>query len=80
MSLGLDLLGGGVARIEQSDGERVVLLSDVAAPPGSTLEGALDGDTYQVKVRSCRLQGAQFRIDGRFVNLSRAQRQRIVVT
>jgi hypothetical protein len=80
MSLELELAGGDRARIESSDGERVTLLSDVAAPPGATLSGALAGEpaSYSVKVRSCRRDGGLFRIEGRFVNLSRAQRARIV--
>lgn len=80
MSLELELSGGGRARIEASDGERVTLLADAAAPPGATLHGTLAGEaaSYRVKVRSCRRDGERFRIEGRFVNLSRAARARIV--
>lgn len=81
--LELSLEGGGTARVEQSDGERVVLLATRSSPPGSTLAGrAGDDGGYQVKVRGCRRLGdtepATFRIEGRWVNLSRAQRARVL--
>lgn len=82
MSLELELSGGGRARIESSDGERVTLTSNVAAPPGSTLRGAVAGEParFSVKVRSCRRDGALFRIEGRFVNLARGDRERVLAT
>jgi len=71
--------GSGV--LVTTDGESVTLLSSVAAPPGSPLEGSLEGATYRVKVRSCRRTDESpdhpFRIEGRFQNLSRAQRERV---
>ena len=81
--LELALDGGGTARLEESDGNRVVLLATRASPPGSTLAGRTGDDApYLVKVRGCRriddAEPAQFRIEGRWVNLSRAQRARVL--
>jgi hypothetical protein len=81
--LELSLEGGGTARVEQSDDEHVVLLASRPSPPGSTLTGrAGDDGGYLVKVRSCRrvddAEPARFRIEGRWVNLSRAQRARVL--
>jgi hypothetical protein len=78
----LDLEGGGTASIVAIDGERVVLSSSVSSPPGSTLRGRLTGDeaSIAVKVRSCRRRpddATVYTIEGRFVNLSRAQRERL---
>lgn len=78
MSLSLTLEAGGEAAIVETDGDRVTLSSPRASPPGSTLEGTLDGETYRVKVRGCRQEGARYRILGRFVNLSRSQRARLM--
>lgn len=81
-ALRLDLEGGGTANIIAIDGERVVLSSSVSSPPGSTLRGRLTGDdaSIAVKVRSCRREPGDsvvYTIDGRFVNLSRALRERL---
>jgi len=81
-ALCLLLEAGGTATIASIDGERVVLSSSVSSPPGSTLRGRLAGDDLPiaVKVRSCRRESgdpASYTIEGRFVNLSRAQRERL---
>lgn len=82
--LRLDLSGGGHAELLSTDGDHVALLSTRAMPPGSTLQGQdANGETFQVKVRSSvRLPQPEaersFRVEGRFVNLSRAQRLRLV--
>lgn len=81
--LELVLDGGGTAHVEESDAERVVLLATRSSPPGSTLSGRSGDDpAYQVKVRGCRriddTEPPQFRIEGRWVNLSRAQRARVL--
>jgi len=81
--LELSLDGGGTAHVDQSDGEHVVLLASRPSPPGSTLTGRAGDDAgYLVKVRGCRrvddTEPARFRIDGRWVNLSRAQRARVL--
>jgi hypothetical protein len=70
---------GGTARILQTDGERVVVLAPHASPPGSTLAGRFGEHALSIKVRGCRRvdaddPGRPFRIEGRFVSLSRAAR------
>ena len=80
----LSLAKGGSARVLTVDGEWVSLLSSVAAPPGTPLEGALEGTTYRIKVRSCRRTEEDpelpFHIEGRFQNLSRAARERLAAS
>jgi hypothetical protein len=73
---------GSRASILESDGERVVLSAERAAPPGATLKlrVSAEAESYDVKVRSCRREGEaepSFRIEGRWVNLTRAQRERV---
>lgn len=69
---------GGRAELVETDGERVVLEATRAAPPGSRLDATLDGVDYSIKVRACKKSGATFRIEGRWVNLSRGQRERVL--
>jgi hypothetical protein len=67
------------AVLVESDGERVVLSMDLPSPPGTTLQGALVGESLActVKVLRCRREASSFKVEGRFVNLSRALRQRV---
>jgi hypothetical protein len=67
------------ALLVESDGERVVLSMEMPSPPGATLHGALVGESLActVKVLRCRREATTFRVEGRFVNLSRALRQRV---
>jgi hypothetical protein len=69
----------GTALLVESDGDRVALLMDAPAPPGMSLHGTLAGELlgYTVKVLRCRREATSFRVEGRFVNLSRALRQRV---
>jgi hypothetical protein len=81
--LELTLAGGGSARLAAFDGQHVVVLSTRAMPPGSTLQGTGgDGSSYMIKVRGCAraaaAEGERFRIEGRFVNLSKEQRARLL--
>jgi hypothetical protein len=78
----LELARGGTLVVVETDGERVTLLAPEASPPGSTLAARLDEHTISIKVRGCRrveadASGRSFRIDGRFVSLSRALRERL---
>lgn len=73
----LELEGGGRASVVETDGDRVSLRSTRAFPPGSPLSGTSPLGTLRIKVRSCRKEGDVFHVDGRFVNLSREQRQRL---
>lgn len=91
--LELELVLGGALRIERIEGERVVVESARAFPPGATLtfrlksgaapsdDGTNAGVVYQVKVRGCRrtTDDGAFRIEGRFVSLSRAARELLQV-
>ncbi len=52
--LTLDLVKGGSAVVLETDGDRVTLLSSLSSPPGSTLELALEGESFRVKVRGCK--------------------------
>jgi hypothetical protein len=77
--------GGDAFIVEHSgSGDAVTLASTAPSPPGSTLEAVHSGGprsvTVRVKVRGCRRQqmpdGREgFRIDGRFVSLTRADRE-----
>lgn len=73
---------GGSALIVEVDGERVTLLSPVAAPPGSSLVGAYEGSRLVVKARGSRrvepdAEGRTFRVEGRFVGLTRELREKL---
>lgn len=83
MTARLELAGGGTAEILATDGQSVVLLCPVPAPPGSTLDLSFAGDArrVQVKVRGSRradLGSPGYRVEGRFVNLGRELRDRII--
>jgi hypothetical protein len=76
----LELVRGGSISILEVTGEQVVVLSSRASPPGSPLEAALDGGSLRIKVRSCQKVepddgGRTYRIEGRLVSLTRAQRE-----
>ena len=90
----LELLLGGALRVAQIDGDRVVVESARAFPPGSTLEfrlaagakderdgAAADAVIFKIKVRGCRRaqNSDAFRIEGRFVSLSRTARELLQV-
>lgn len=84
--LELGLSRGGSAVVTATDGEHVTLLSSASSPPGSTLELTLEGKSLRVKVRGCRrlpqqdAAGRAFRIEGRWLSLSRAERDRLLST
>ncbi|HEY1533293.1 MAG TPA: hypothetical protein VGF76_04730, partial [Polyangiaceae bacterium] len=70
------------AAIVENDGDHVTLRSNVPSPPGSTLALLHESLAIQVKVRGCkRLTEAEealpFRIEGRFVSLTRAAREKL---
>jgi hypothetical protein len=69
----------GTALLAESDGDRAILLMDTPVPPGMSLCGTLAGESLActVKVLRCRREATSFRVEGRFVNLSRALRQRV---
>jgi hypothetical protein len=76
--------GGGDAFIVEHQDDFVTLASVAPSPPGSTVEATHRGDarltTVRVKVRGCRRDSLPdgregFRIDGRFVSLTRGDRE-----
>lgn len=75
---------GGEAFIVEHQGDFVVLAATAPSPPGSTVEathtGGVRSVAVRVKVRGCRKEDlpdgrAGFRIDGRFVSLTRGDRE-----
>ncbi len=74
----LPLLRGGTAKLVTTGVEHATIESPVVSPPGSTLELSVVG-TLGLKVRSCRklpdADPPRYRIEGRWVSLSRAQRE-----
>jgi hypothetical protein len=83
-SLPLQLKRGGDAFIVAHTDDFVQLASTAPSPPGSTVEATYAGEdraiTVRVKVRGCRRDGLPdgrdgFRIDGRFVSLTRSDRE-----
>ncbi len=81
MSLRLELSRGGDAELLSSDGALAAISSSVPSPPGSTLEGRASDfpQLFALKVKHCKKQpDGRFRIDGKWVNLSREQRARVL--
>ena len=78
MSVALALAGGKPALLVAQEGESATIETPIPSPPGSTLELVLLGAPARLKVRRClRLaegDSARFRIEGRWLDLSRAQR------
>jgi hypothetical protein len=81
MTLVLTFSERGTATVIESDGVHVALDATFSSPPGSTLSGTLEGTMYQVKVRSSRKQESDghFRIEGKWVSLTKATREKIVL-
>jgi hypothetical protein len=80
MNVPLTVKSGGEAAIVENQGDHVTMRSSVPSPPGSTLALLHAGEAIQVKVRGCkRLDEATlpFRIEGRFVSLTRATREKL---
>jgi hypothetical protein len=76
----LELVRGGTLIVLETNGEHVVVRSSRSSPPGSPLEALLGAGTLRIKVRSCQKidpdeAGRTYRIEGRFVSLTRAQRE-----
>lgn len=77
MSVVLSISGHGSGRIVSVDGPRVVLETASAAPPGALLSCNAEGMAlgFKVKVSGCKRSAPEtFRIEGRFVDLTREQR------
>jgi len=74
-------LGEGTAQLIEIDGERAVVEATRPFPVGATLT-AIDETTgieYRVKVRRGRLvREGWFRLEGRFVTLTKAEREALL--
>jgi hypothetical protein len=72
---------GGQARVVTMTGDAIVLRSTVPSPPGSRLEGRLEGDppaTVRVKVHASKRQpDGEFVIEGRLLDATREVRARL---
>jgi len=73
--------GGGSATIEVVDVRTIVLRSTVPFPPGSRVEGILEGAgevPLRVKVHASKKQpDGEFRVEGRPLDLTREVRERL---
>jgi hypothetical protein len=73
--------GEGQARLLETDGQRVVVESTLAFAAGATLIGVelVTSTEYRIKVRGGRrIDDTWFRIEGRFVGLTKAERERLL--
>jgi hypothetical protein len=70
--------GEGQARLVETDGQHAVVESTLPFAAGATLVGVdvTTGTEYRVKVRGGkRIDTTWFRIEGRFVSLTKAERE-----
>ncbi|HEY3668065.1 MAG TPA: hypothetical protein VGL19_18810 [Polyangiaceae bacterium] len=80
MNVPLTVRSGGQAAIVENQGDHVTVRSSVPSPPGSTLALLYEDQAIHVKVRGCKRldeAGLPFRIEGRFVSLTRATREKL---
>jgi hypothetical protein len=70
---------GGEATIVALAGDAITLRSSVPSPPGSRIEGKLEGgDPLRVKVHSSKKQDdGAFVIEGRALDMTRVLRERL---
>jgi hypothetical protein len=72
---------GGEARVVALAADAIVLRSTVPSPPGSRVEGSLEGEprgTVRVKVHASKLQPeGDFVIEGRLLDATRELRDRL---
>jgi len=72
---------GGEARVVSLEAQAIVLRSTVPSPPGSRIEGAVEGDPpapLRVKIHASRRQAeGDFLLEGRPLDLARETRERI---
>jgi hypothetical protein len=70
--------GEGQARVVETDGQHAVVESTLPFAAGATIVGidAATGTEYRIKVRGGkRIDDTWFRIEGRFVSLTKAERE-----
>ncbi len=70
--------GGEADVVAFDDDDRVTLSSTISSPPGSLVDGTLNGvGSIRIKVRGCKRDGERFRIDARILDVSRQLRERL---
>jgi hypothetical protein len=75
--------GEGRARVVETDGQRAVVESTLPFAAGATLVGVdpATGSEYRIKVRGGRrIDDTWFRIEGRFVSLTKPERERLLAS
>jgi hypothetical protein len=75
--------GEGQARLIESDGLHAVVESTLPFAAGATLTAieSETGNEYRIKVRGGRrIDATWFRIEGRFVSLTKAERERMLAS
>jgi hypothetical protein len=81
VSATLELVSGGSAVLVAREGEHATLETGFASPPGSTVEVLVLGAPVRLKVRRCQrrehAEGARFWLEGRWLNLSKDQREHL---
>jgi hypothetical protein len=73
--------GEGQARLVETDGQRAVVESTLPFAAGATLVGVdpATSSEYRIKVRGGRrIDDTWFRIEGRFVSLTKGERARML--
>jgi hypothetical protein len=80
--LALCWVDGGEADVVEADGQRAVVLSTRAAAPGQPLTARVamaSAAQVRLKVQGCKREAdGRFRIQGRWLDLTRAMRDEIV--
>jgi hypothetical protein len=72
--------GGAQARIVSVAADAIVLVSTVPWPPGSRVEGTVEGEALALRVKvhsSRRLDENEFRVQGRPIDMTRTVRERL---
>ena len=79
--LELSWTDSGHAELLEAHGDQAVLKSSRPFPPGCPIEGTTpEGHSYRLKVRGSRKvddSPLPFRVEARFVNLSRVQKEQL---
>lgn len=74
----MKLQDGRTAELVALEGDRGTVRSPMASAPGSRLAMQIDGRTLRLKVHRCVREGEAFTIAGRFIDLTRDLRERLM--